>query len=322
MSVSIPRGIFSWLALVIPLAICASCAEPTFAERWYATELQPIECHVRFVDQDGQSVAKVQIAAAIYTATPGGLREESRVLRGGVTDDAGEFHLAEERGGKLWLKVSDPRYLHGSELPGMVGGTFLFYTRITSEGNRNYGTVAKPAVIPVWKKEGPQPLIALNGQIAVPFTGVPLRVDLVRGCLVDEGGDLIVELQMPATDAERKAQANHLGRFPFTCSVKCVDGGLRPQSTNEYDATHGIHGEDFGPIAPGKHIQFRGLVRTRNGKVQGKMNLFIGVEDVKRGSGRVVIRVEDALINATASRSLEVDPARLVKLKLADGPTK
>ncbi len=155
------------------------------------------------------------------------------------------------------------------------------------------------------------------------YTGKPLHLDLIKGELVDEGGDVIIEPQMPATDAERRKAANPRGIFPATFTIRVADGGLLESGSDldGYDSASGVAVSDFPKKdLSGSIVRFRGFLRLRNGQLHGKLEMAVGAEDVGRGGqGRVVIRIENSLLNATGSRSLEIDPERLSKLTLTDG---
>ena len=71
-----------------------------------------------------------------------------------------------------------------------------------------------------------------------------------------------------------------------------------------------------------KGIAFKGYIRARDGKLQGKIKLWTSMEPYWRtNNGRMMIRVE-ALLNVSGSRSLEPDPAKLTKLTLTDARKK
>ncbi|MEK7416012.1 MAG: hypothetical protein AAB263_22130, partial [Planctomycetota bacterium] len=51
--------------------------------------------------------------------------------------------------------------------------------------------------------------------------------------------------------------------------------------------------------------------------------LYIGMEGYYRvEQGRVIVRIDEALLNASGSRSLESDPTKLTKLTLTDARKK
>jgi hypothetical protein len=317
-------------------AVFAGCAEDlareAFKMQYRLAEVQPIECYVRFVDQNGQPVANVAVDGLVWSNDPGRIVFQSKKLNGLTTTDDGQLHIVGERGGFLRLAVNDPRYLHGDVRPGSFPGNVLRFTQNSSVGSARHGTKNHPASYQAWRKEGPQSLISLSGELRVTYTEASFRLDLVKGELVNEGGDLLIESKMPETDEERRKAADRRGIIPASFTIKFVDGGLLSEQgdaseygyASEYDFASGIMASEFpSSELTDQLIRFKGFFTLRGGMVSGKMKLNVGAESVANGGqGRIIIRINECLLNPNGSRSLEPDPDKLIKLTLTDARKK
>jgi hypothetical protein len=308
------------------LISCGATSDPAMRELEMIFD-RPIECHVRFEDQNGKPIANTRIQATIITETRDGTDRRRGLTR--TTDKEGTLHIQGEHGGYLVLRVMDPAYAHGSTNEFDPGGTELAYSTNHPYGNRNYGTRESPAVYQVWEKEGAQPLISIKGDADAPFTGAPLRIDLMTGEIVDEGGDIILAVKQPLTEEEmaRALESDPVGkangRFPWSCEILVPDGGLYEIGFRDFDLyTFGVMKR---PTVKSKLIPYGRnmesfyswlMVDARNGLLHGKVNLEVRSGSERR-KGKVMISII-ALINGTGSRSLEVDPQRLTEVKFKD----
>ncbi len=323
--------------LFLMVAVAAMGLEqPPLSELFRASEDQPIECHVRFIDQDGKAVAGVPIKAHIWTGNADGSIAATKNLAGLTTDASGLVSVGNERGGFLRLTVDDDKYTHGFYGPQALPGVVLRFSKVGGNGSLRHGTVKDPAEYFVWRREGSQPLVALSGELKLDYKQGEIRVDLLTGELVDVGGDVVIGVQVAESESDRKKAADHRGYFPHAVSLNVIGGGLASidasVDSSDYDAIPGVWSRMFPTILlegtsslsyqAGKDVGFIGYVRTRDGKVQGKVRLSVGMERYWRSErGRLIIRV-DALLNTSGSRSLEPDPAKLTRLTLTDARKK
>jgi hypothetical protein len=303
----------------------SSCVEDARLQAYRVAENQPIECHVRFVDQDGKPASSVAVKASIWSNDPGREQVFSKDLEHRLTDPDGEIHIMGESGGFLRLEIEDDRYSHGDNRPGGFPGVVIRFTKNSSMGSAEHGTPEVPATYPVWRKEGPQPTISLSGELALEYTGDPIEIDVVAGAVVKSGGDIVIEPSMPKTEEGRREAADHRGIFPASFTVRAVAGGFQPAGEDvrgigfEYAA--GIYDKEF-PVKEltGKIVRFTGFGSFRNERVFGKMEFGVGAEPIRGGKGgRVIVRINGATFNATGSRSLESDPSRVKIVRLIDG---
>jgi hypothetical protein len=293
-----------------------------YAVRFQEAENQPIECWQKLIDQDGRPLSDVAVSVTIWSEKPGKEMLQEKSVKGIRTNNEGVIHIEGEKGGYLRVAVSDDRYVHGDSRPGAFPGSVFKYSKNSGAGSIDYGTANAPGVITIWRKEGNQALIALTGEIFVPYDGKAIHVDLVNGMLVNIESDLNIEVQMPETEEARLKAADHRGIIPAKITVK-VNGGLLniKKDTNRYKTAVGIWEREF-PVTTltGQIVNFEGFLKLRDGALMGRMRLTVGLEDIGHGGqGRLGIRIDDSLINAAGSRSLEQDPTTLRKIKLQDG---
>ena len=330
------------VCLIAFAVICvAQCAErDDLIKAFNIAEIQPIDCHVQLVDQHQQPLRRVAVKVSIWSKTIDGGTQGQRDLPITTTDENGRIHVSGENGGYLGISVLDNNYITGLyPANAHQGWTFVLrYNHNSSQGSVRHGTLESPAVYGLWRREGPQPLISIKGDLRLPYVDQqPIRIDLVRGILVDEGGDLVVSVTMAKSEEDRKKQADSRGCFPYDSDITMVDGAVHAYGVSDdvssfFPWTPGVTVSDFpltmipGQPSPNyaaaKSAAFTCYLQLRGGKYFGKATVAVGVEPYWRTDhGRVIIRVE-ALLNAAGSRSLEPDPARLTKLTLTDARKK
>jgi hypothetical protein len=281
---------------------------------------RPIECYAQFVDQTGAPVANHLIEAEIFSQETNGEFGPRRKIPNIMTDAEGKIQITGLVGGYLHLTLIDPKYIHVSDDPNELHGVLLRYSKSDGPGQTEHGDINHPIQFDVWKREGPQALKKLRGEVRIPYDGKPLRMDLEKGKLVSEGGDVIITIEMPLSDKEKRENANALGNFPYTCQVNFLNGGVHALTDySDYFKILGVIGNDFQNTFTGGPTKIFGTLQLRNGKIHGKISLDIAVEDIKRGSGRVIVDIHDSLLNFSGSVSLEIDPSHLEKMTLSDG---
>jgi hypothetical protein len=316
--------------VVFAAAVC-SCAESPFVDGWNEREIQPVECHLRLVDQSGKPVsrAKVEAAVVIHKSGNTGAKEKPLDL---ITDGDGRLDVVGEKGGALWFRIDDPAFAGESTQANDRGGFSLSYYKIGGAPNVDYGTMDRPRIFQVWRKEGPQPLVSLAGQIDVQYAEAPIRIDLVKGEIVDEGGDIILTIKQPLDEKGRDEAAKTLGEdqrrlgiFPWSCEVSLADGGFYEVDQDEFDRR--VFGVFERSMENKKTFSFSGLgnsadlllvMSARAGKLNGKLHLKV-MSGRSRDAGKIHITISGGLLNSTGSRSLELDPTRITKLVFLNG---
>jgi hypothetical protein len=328
------------IIILISLGIVACAEREDRISAFNLAEIQPIECHVQLIDQDQKPLSNVPVKVEVWSRTIDGGTQGRRELPINLTDESGHINVRGERGGYLGISVVDERYITGLYPKGFAQSWsfVLRYNHNSSQGSIRHGTAEVPAVYNVWHKEGPQPLISLTGDIRVSYVAhKPIRIDLVRGELVDDGGDLVIDIKMAETEEGRRKQADHRGIFPYDATITMTDGMAHIyEVTDDADglisSAPGAIVTDFpsqiilgkpNPNFPdAKSASLIGFIRLRAGKIFGKAKVIVGVEPYWRtDQGRVIVRV-DALLNINGSRSFEPDAARMVKLTLTDARKK
>ncbi len=322
-------------------AVCSvSCVELTIPQLQRLSEEQLIELHARFVDQLGAPLSGIRIRANIWCREPSGSFYAEKDLGVMELDADGNLHIGGERGGYLRLSIDDDKYFLGDtrKKPREAQGILVKYSKNGSELYwLEHGTKESPTIITAWKKEGAQTLINLTGEIRSAYSGKEFGIDLVAGLIVDDGGDFRVRVSAVEDEVARRASADHLGAFPYKVSMDVANGAVAPflgrESSEYYAGLMGITVPEFqvrsidGPTRTVDRgtsgIPFTGFVNLRNGRILGRLKMYIGMENYYRiEQGRVIVRIDEALLNPNGSRSLELDPAKLTKLTLTDARKK
>jgi hypothetical protein len=324
------------LSFLMVSATAMGLEQPPLSELIRAADDQPIQCYVRFLDQDGQAVVGVPIKAHIWTYNPDRSTASAKDIVGLTTDASGLVAIENEHGSALRLTVDSDKYSHGFYDPRVSPGVVLLFSKVGGNGSLRHGTPKVPADYFVWRKEGPQALVSLTGELRLDHLRNEICLDLVTGQLVDDGGDLVIRVQMAESEVERKKATDHRGYFPHEITLSVISGGLahidESVDLSDYAAIPGIWAKQFPDTTmegqaslsyqDGKDVSFTGYLRARDGKIYGKIKLLAAMERYWRvENGRFVIKVE-TLLNTSGSRSLEPDPAKLTKLTLTDARKK
>ncbi len=313
----------------------ASCGEPSILRLLEMAESQPVVLHARLIDQTGAPLSGISVAAKVWSMTAGGSFYDKRDLGLFTTGADGTLHISGAKAGYLLVSVKDNAYFLGDARWASrdTSGLIVRYSMNGSDRYWSvYGTQDEPVIITVWKKEGPQALVSISGEVRMEYTGADFGIDLARGQIVKEGGDLRVNIEVEADVEKRKAQSDSLGFFPYKVTVTVPDGGLSPYLGFEDsqwfeglmgipDTAYDVHKLD-GPTRNSDKgtmgVPFMGFVSLRKGSLLGRVQFYIGMEPFYRSDrGRVVVRFTEGLLNPSGSRSLEVDQAKLTKCRLS-----
>jgi post-segregation antitoxin (ccd killing protein) len=280
----------------------AAAATPNEAEiekrkeqQWSAAFLTPISVYGKVVDQNGNPVSGASVEIGINN-NPLPNQKGSTYVK--TTDENGLFSLSSHG-----IAFSLRAYKEG------------YYSTKESTGNRNVVVPAKgdtpqptkdhPAILVLRKQGQTEPLIARrSGQIDVPKTGQPVRIDLATGRSGDQGNlqiaswvgdynqsrfDWRYQLSVPGGGIiERK------GSFDFEAPAD----GYQPTAEINMPATaeswsNGGEKEYFVKLADGRYARFMIRLYPR------KRNFVV---------------IESYVNAAPGSRNLEFDPSNVVKL--------
>ena len=315
---------FSIVVICEIFSIAWGALPPDYVHLHELGEDQPIACYLQFVDQDRKPVGNTRFKCSIWSKDISGTEYGKRDLDSVVSSPQGEISIVGQRGGYLGFTVDDDRYIHYIVPQGFGGGPMLIL-KFSSNGvptPPEHGAPGKPAVIQIWKKEGAQPLIELSGDLHIPYSGEPIHIDLLTGAVVKQGGDLLIEAEMPKTDEERQRAADSRGIFPAHFTVTVLDGGflaLKGDAAEEAKYVAGITSTEFPDTKFfGSIIRVTAFIKLRDGQLHGRLDLLVGAESVsKPEQGRIVVRISNTIINPTGSCSLEPDPIHKRKIKLS-----
>lgn len=187
---------------------------------------QPIEFYGKVVDQFGNPLADVAVyASVIYnTGSKSGIdKDETK------TDAQGLFSLRGLRGRTLGIGLEKAGYEDVGD-----HGPFQ-YTQLVKEEERHVPDAKKPVLFTLWKLHGAEPMIHGEKDFKIAPNGEPVRVDLMTGKIVKEGGDLVISMhhmQVP--------HGTVYAHFDWSAEVAIVEGGFIEESrrriTGMYEA--------------------------------------------------------------------------------------
>lgn len=247
------------------------------------------------VDGESNALAGVNIDASVLVVSP--QRHQGYKTFTTQSGADGRFSFAIPWGQQLVIRTSRTNYVAPPEkwfLYGPVG-----------PGERHVPDVARPVVFQYAQKKEEPPLHWFEKGFRIANDGKPVRVDLVQGQLVTEGGDLIVTLHAmePYTN---------LRPFPWKVGVEVVNGGLIEAKVNpmlfssmpEAPANGYQPGFmlEYGPTTPTYLRQHDGMyyVKARNGSICAKVRFTSNPRWDERGIGFGI----GAYVNTNGTRYL------------------
>lgn len=171
----------------------------------------PIIFYGKLEDQFGNSVADADIKGSVIINN--GITEGHAQFTT-TSDTEGFFKLDAGKGESLGIMPRKPGYA----LASLNGGGF--YTHLKPEEERQHPDPDNPVVIKMWKLQGAEPLLKINQRYKVPFTSMPINIDLLAGKVVPSGGDIqLIVSRSSGIVSERTLQ-------DWSVKIGAVDGGL------------------------------------------------------------------------------------------------
>lgn len=239
----------------------------------------PINFYGKVEDQFSNAVAYATVNFSVRVMNG----VESGVKRGQVTVDAnGFFAIRGYRGQDLSIVPEKSDYVLGTS----GSGTSFNYSRMAE--NPYVPDPNKPAIVKMWKLQGAEPLVHLDRQYKIPFTGAPTFFDLLAGKVVPSGGDLeIIVTRSPGPVTQR----NH---GDWSIKIVPVNGGIIESdyhtSAVTFEAPKTGYKNDF--LMQMNHdnpdwfdnIQKVFFMTSRGGKVYSKFSLDFGINADPNGA--------------------------------------
>ena len=253
------------------------------------------------VDENSNIVTGAKIDTSVLVMAPG---KDAHPLISSLASGAnGRFSIEIPWGQQIMVKVTKTNYV------GTPWQTFR-YGNIGGLEPKYYPDENNPTIFALHTKPNSEtntaPLFSFNNVFGLPHDGSPVRIDLTKGQIVKDGGDLIVSItcQEPYTN---------LKQFPWEISVSVVGGGLieeHPidgQIGNMQEAPSNGYSEGFDLKYDANsldyHRQLDGLyyIASRNGQIYAKVRINMTTHWDDRG---VPFGIE-AYVNTSGSRNLQ-----------------
>jgi hypothetical protein len=173
-----------------------------------------IEFYGKVVDQDSVPLQDVKVLAGTGSKS-GFMQDETRSYET-TTNAEGLFSFNGFKGDALIIDLKKTGYNFESDRR-----TFL-YSAIDPQKRRFIADRHSPVVFQMWKSLGPEPLVHYEEYLGrAPSDGTPVRVDLVRGKLMKEGGDLLISVKW----APHSSPDSYL--FDWSVALSAPAGGIR-----------------------------------------------------------------------------------------------
>ena len=148
---------------------------------------QPIEFYGKVIDQDNKPLPGVEVVGRTGSKT-GFMQEEHRAYST-ATGPSGLFSFDGFNGAGLVIDLKKPGYNFESSRR-----QFL-YSLIDPDKKRFTPDRNNPVVFRMWKSTGAEPLVQYQQSLGrAPIDGTPVQIDLAKGKLVKENGDLLVSV--------------------------------------------------------------------------------------------------------------------------------
>lgn len=266
----------------------------------------PIEYFGIVVDQKGNALPQTRVKFSI--AFNDGLREGHKNGEA-VADSQGRFSIRGQSGKSL------------SVIPERPGYTFIatngggMYSHLWPREQRHIPDSNKPEVLTMWKQSDGEQLIKVVKNIRFRPADSEIHLDLLRGELTQDRGDIAISLERPVGNVSTKEPAKWAVVFTPT------DGEIQ-QATDfsfqwVYEApTGGYQGNLRIEKLPGdrKWSTYVGVglfIISRHGKIHSKVS--IGLHLNEEENAPCVLRIT-SLTNPNGSRNWEETPGRVTMI--------
>jgi hypothetical protein len=226
----------------------------------------PIVFYGRLEDQFGSPVMGAQIVASarIYN----GVQSTVEHLTA-MSDGNGMFQINGGKGEGLGIMPKKEGYVLATTST-YFKYSYMYPDHFTpDQGN--------PTVIKMWKLQGAELLKQINKTFKIPYTGTPIRFDLVAGEIVSAGGDLKIMVNRPDGVISQQHPQN------WNIDFEVVDGGYIETSDQEWGVTYaapesgyqpsGTFGNNNGPDLVDKAF----FIQSRNGQIYSKVHVLFGI---------------------------------------------
>jgi hypothetical protein len=245
------------------------------------------------VDQFGSPVPEATVAASIQVNNGVQVRVDRFSL---VTDQAGSFTISGHKGKSLGIWVTKAGYVIATTKTSFV------YSLLWPEAERHTPDPNSPVVIQMWKLQGAEPLVGIDKRLKLPCSRDPIRLDLLTGRVVADGGDLkIMVLRPEGVISQQHPQS-------WSIRLEIINGGFI-RTTDEdsrvtYSAPEGgyIEGGDFPNNNGPDLVDQVFFIKSRGGQIYTKLQLTCRINNQPEGLMSLALR---GVANTNRSRNWE-----------------
>ncbi len=253
----------------------------------------PIEFYGRVEDQFSNVVenATINFCIQVYSGTESGV-ERGRV----ITDANGQFSIKGYRGESLGLVPIKAGYALATTI------TLFRYSHLDDQ--HYVSSQQNPTVIRMWKLQGAEPLVSVKGRYRLPYTNAPMSFDLLRGQIVEAGGDLKITVNRP------QGIISGQNRMDWGVQIEAIAGGLIDAAGQE-GITYAAPESGYQPISTlsastnghgAELIQEGYFVQSRDGQVYSKIDISVRINRDPDGLMSIDF---SGVANTNASRNWE-----------------
>ncbi len=251
----------------------------------------------KVIDQFDSPVANANITGSIQinNGTQVGTRRISI-----NTDVNGSFKIDGYKGKALGINISKAGYALATT------NTRFVYSLLWPEAERHIPDPNKPVLFKMWRLQGQEPLVPINQEYKLPFTGTPLFFDFTTGKVSDSGGDLeVIITRAPGPLSKRNPS-------DWSIDFKPVNGGILESDDAASRVIYEAPAEGYQSSYPVQmnhenpawfdNIQKVFFLKSRGGQVYSKFSVEFGINDEPSASMWFQFR---GVANANGSRNWE-----------------
>jgi hypothetical protein len=289
-------------SLVILIAVFVSLLAGWWL--WWSYET-PNHRRIRFygvvLDQNSQPVPNAKVYITVLYNSLFGAGQKRATMQ---TDADGIFTVSGYKGRTLDIGLEKEGYDYAGDT-----GPFQ-YTMLVGQAAQFQPDAKNPVRFVMWKRKGAESTVSYSRfRLEMAYDGAPHRLDLLKGCEVKEGGDIIIRLSAPRVTKE-ETEKNHAWDWDLT--FEAVEGGFIPSGEKLMSEAPGegyqpsmnlgrkMKDKDWWDQAQGDYYIFS------RGKFYTKMTLyFTGNPAFKTGGLMLTWQT-----NPSGSRNLEYDKAK------------
>ncbi|MGH7943318.1 MAG: hypothetical protein ACREDS_00110 [Limisphaerales bacterium] len=255
----------------------------------------PIVFYGRLADQFDSPVVGAQIDASVRIYN--GVQSTVNHLKT-LSDGNGFFQIQGGKGESLGIMPKKAGYVLAAT-DTYFKYSYMYPDRFSPDPNN-------PTLIKMWKLQGAEPLVSINQEYKLHYTGSPINFDLVAGKIVPTGGDIRITVNRSAGEVSEHNPQD------WSVQVEAVNGGLIETTVAESRATYAAPEDGYQPTAAFEMstaaqswhaaVDQMFFLESRNGKVFSKVRLILGINETPDGLMDITF---SGVANTNSSRNWE-----------------